>query len=154
LLRGGSVDEATVAEAAACLGIGRDEVVDAAWADNGPGWVGVLLRSADAVLALRPGPMRLSIGVAGMYPPGSPFAYEARAFYSEAGITFEDPVTGSLNASLAQWLIATGRATAPYTVSQGTAIGRAGRVRITSDATGAVWVGGDVVTCVTGSVEL
>ncbi len=154
LLRGGPVDDATLHEAVAALGIGRDDVVDAAWADNGPGWLGLLLRSADAVLALRPGAMRLSIGVAGLHPPGSPFAYEVRAFYSEAGMTFEDPVTGSLNASMAQWLIATGRAHAPYTVSQGTAIGRAGRVRIATDEAGAVWVGGDVVTCISGSVEL
>jgi predicted PhzF superfamily epimerase YddE/YHI9 len=63
-------------------------------------------------------------------------------------------VTGSLNASLAQWLLATGRATAPYVASQGTVLGRAGRVYITADERGAVWVGGDVVTCVTGTVEL
>jgi predicted PhzF superfamily epimerase YddE/YHI9 len=63
-------------------------------------------------------------------------------------------VTGSLNASLAQWLIATGRSTAPYLASQGTVLGRAGKVRITTDDTGAVWVGGDVATCITGTVEL
>lgn len=154
LLKGGAVDEVTVQEAASALGIGRDDIVDAAWADNGPGWLGVLLRSADAVLSIRPNPMRLTIGVAGAYPEGSPFAYEVRAFYSEGGMTFEDPVTGSLNASLAQWLIGTGRCTAPYVASQGTAIGRAGKVRITTDASGAVWVGGDVATCITGEVEL
>ncbi len=154
LLKGGPVDEATVQEASAALGIGRDDVVDAAWADNGPGWLGLLLRSADDVLAIRPNPVRLTIGVAGMYPAGSPFAYEVRAFYSEGGLTFEDPVTGSLNASLAQWLIGSGRFAAPYVASQGTAIGRAGQVRITTDEQGAVWVGGDVVACITGSVEL
>lgn len=154
LLRGGPVDDPTLDEAVAALGIGRDEVVDAAWVDNGPGWLGLLLRSADAVLAVRPGTMRLTIGLAGMHPPGSPFAYEVRAFYSEAGTTFEDPVTGSLNASMAQWLTATDRVAAPYTAAQGTAIGRAGRVRITTDESGAVWVGGDVVACVSGTVEL
>lgn len=154
LLKGGPVDEATVQEAAAALGIDRGGIVDAAWADNGPGWLGLLLRSADDVLAIRPNPMRLTIGVAGPYPAGSPFAYEVRAFYSEGGLTFEDPVTGSLNASLAQWLIGSGRFAAPYVASQGTAIGRAGQVRITTDEQGAVWVGGDVVACITGSVEL
>jgi predicted PhzF superfamily epimerase YddE/YHI9 len=129
-------------------------VVDAAWADNGPGWLGLLLASADEVLAIRPNAMQLTIGVAGAYPVGSPFAYEVRAFYSDGGLTLEDPVTGSLNASLAQWLIATGRFTPPYTASQGTVLGRAGKVRITTDAAGTVWVGGDVTTCITGTVEV
>ena len=154
LLRGGPADEATVQEAADALGIDRSAVLDAAWADNGPGWLGLLLGSAEEVLAIRPNAMRLTIGVAGAYPAGSPFAYEVRAFYSEGGMTFEDPVTGSLNASLAQWLIGSGRFSAPYLASQGTAIGRAGVVRITSDEAGAVWVGGDVANCIAGTVEL
>jgi PhzF family phenazine biosynthesis protein len=154
LLKGGPVDEATVQEAADALGVRRDDILDAAWADNGPGWLGLLLGSAEAVLAIRPNPMRLTIGVAGGYPVGSPYAYEVRAFYSEGGLTFEDPVTGSLNASLAQWLIGSGRFAAPYVASQGTAIGRAGKVRITTDASGAVWVGGDVAECISGVVEL
>ena len=154
LLRGGPVDDATLQQAVDELGIGRDAVVDATWADNGPGWLGLLLRSADEVLAIRPNAMQLTVGVAGPYPAGSPYAYEVRALYSDRGLTVEDPVTGSLNASLAQWLIATGRFTAPYVASQGTVLGRAGKVRITTDAAGAVWVGGDVVTCVTGTVEL
>jgi PhzF family phenazine biosynthesis protein len=154
LLRGGPVDEATLQQAVAELGIERSAVVDAAWADNGPGWLGLLLASADEVLAIRPNAMQLTIGVAGAYPAGSPFAYEVRAFYSDGGLTLEDPVTGSLNASLAQWLIATGRVTPPYTASQGTVLGRAGKVRITTDDTGTVWVGGDVTTCITGTVEV
>jgi PhzF family phenazine biosynthesis protein len=154
LLRGGPADEPTIAVAAAALDLPRDAIVDAAWADNGPGWLALLLRSADAVLGLRPGAVPLSLGVAGPYPEGSPFAFEVRAFSPEGGQTVEDPVTGSLNASLAQWLLATGRATAPYVASQGTALGRAGRVYITADERGAVWVGGDVATCVTGTVEL
>jgi PhzF family phenazine biosynthesis protein len=154
LVRGGPVDDETMEQAMAELGIGRDDVVDATWADNGPGWLGVLLRSADEVLAIRPNAMQLTIGVAGPYPAGSPFAYEVRAFYSDRGLTLEDPVTGSLNASLAQWLIGTGRFAAPYLASQGTVLGRAGTVRITTDDTGAVWVGGDVVACIAGTVEL
>jgi PhzF family phenazine biosynthesis protein len=154
LLRGGPVDEATLQQAVAELGIERSAVVDAAWADNGPGWLGLLLASADEVLAIRPNAMQLTIGVAGAYPVGSPFAYEVRAFYSDGGLTLEDPVTGSLNASLAQWLIATGRVTPPYTASQGTVLCRAGKVRITTDAAGTVWVGGDVTTCITGTVEV
>ena len=154
LLRDGPVDEATLQQAVDELGIDRNDVVDATWADNGPGWLGLLLRSADEVLAIRPNAMQLTIGVAGPYPAGSPYAYEVRALYSDSGLTLEDPVTGSLNASLAQWLIGTGRFTAPYVASQGTALGRAGKVRITTDGAGAVWVGGDVVACISGTVEL
>lgn len=154
LLRGGPADDATLQEAADSLGIDRAAIIDAQWADNGPGWLAVLLASADEVLALQPRTMRLSIGVAGLYPPGSPFACEVRVFFSENGNTFEDPVTGSLNASMAQWLISSGRLAAPYTVSQGTAIGRAGVVHITADDAGGVWVGGHVSTCITGTVEL
>lgn len=153
LLRAGPADEAVLCEAAAALGIARESIVAAAWADNGPGWLGVLLASAADVLALRPGPMRLSIGVAGPYPPGSRFAYEVRAFYSAAGTTLEDPVTGSLNAALAQWFLADGRVKAPYLVSQGSAVGHAGVVHVSTDAAGAVWIGGKTVTCVSGVIR-
>ena len=154
LLRSGPVDEALAERIAEILRIGRDEIVDLQWADNGPGWVAVLLASADAVLALRPGATDLDIGVAGPYPPGGPAAFEVRAFVPKNGTTDEDPVTGSLNASLAQWLLASGRARAPYLARQGTALGRNGEVQITADADGTVWVGGGVVTCVRGTVEL
>ena len=135
------------------LNIARADIVDIAWADNGPGWVAVLLASAEAVLAVRPGALDLDIGVAGPYPAGSPEAIEVRAFSPQI-TSVEDPVTGSLNASLGQWLLATGRVTAPYVASQGTALGRRGRVRVSRDADGQVWVGGGTVTCVTGTVEL
>jgi PhzF family phenazine biosynthesis protein len=154
LLRGGPVDEELAVHIAGILGVGRDEILDLQWADNGPGWVAVLLASAEAVLALRPGQTDLDLGVAGPYPPGSEAAFEVRAFTPKLSSTDEDPVTGSLNASLAQWLLASGRATAPYVASQGTVLGRRGRVRISQDAGGGVWVGGDTVTCVTGAVEL
>jgi PhzF family phenazine biosynthesis protein len=154
LLRSGPVDEALADRVAAILRIGRDEIVDLQWADNGPGWIAVLLASAEAVLAVRPGPTDLDIGIAGPYPPGEPAAFEVRAFLPKNGSTDEDPVTGSLNASLAQWLLATGRAQAPYLARQGTALGRSGEVQITAGADGSVWVGGGVVTCVRGTVEL
>ena len=154
LLRSGPVEEPLVAHLASVLGIDRAEILDAEWADNGPGWVAVLLASAEAVLALRPGVVDLDVGVVGPYPPGSPQAFEVRAFFPKDGATGEDPVTGSLNASLAQWLLWTGRATAPYVASQGTALGRAGRVHVSSDPDGTIWVGGGTVTCVRGQVEL
>jgi predicted PhzF superfamily epimerase YddE/YHI9 len=92
--------------------------------------------------------------VAGPYPPGSPTAFEVRAFFYKGGITTEDPVTGSFNASLAQWLLRTGRATAPYVASQGTVLGRSGRVHVSRDEQGTVWVAGGTATCVTGRVDL
>ncbi len=154
LLRSGPVDESLTGHLADVLGIGRADIVDAEWADNGPGWVAVLLETAESVLALRPGVTDLNIGVVGPYPPGSPQAFEVRAFVPKNGATDEDPVTGSLNASLAQWLLRTGRATAPYVASQGTALGRQGRVHVSRDDDGTIWVGGGTITCVTGQVEL
>ena len=154
LLRAGPVEEATVQEVAQFLGVDRSEIVDTQWADNGPGWVVVLLESADAVLALAPPrdyPRRIDIGVVGPYPAGGPAAFELRAFFSDHhGGVVEDPVTGSLNASVAQWLLASGRARAPYTASQGTRLGRTGRIAISQDDTGAVWVGGKTSTRVAG----
>lgn len=153
VLRDGLVEEALLGRIAAMLGIGRADIVDASWADNGPGWVAVLLADAAAVLALRPGMVDLDLGVVGPYPPGSSEAFEVRAFFPANGATTEDPVTGSLNAAIAPWLLRTGRAGSPYVVSQGTALGRAGRVHVTLDDDGTVWVMGATVTCVTGQVE-
>ncbi len=154
LLRSGPVDEELAAHVADILGIAREEIVDLQWADNGPGWVAVLLASADAVLAVRPGVTDMDLGIAGPYPPGSPAAFEVRAFFPKDGSTTEDPVTGSLNAALAQWLLGSGRATAPYLACQGTVLGRHGQVRISQDGDGTIWVGGSTVTCVSGTVHL
>jgi PhzF family phenazine biosynthesis protein len=154
LVRSGPVEEQLVEHIASALNIDPREIVDSQWVDNGPGWVAVLLGSADAVLALRPGYVDLDLGVVGPYPEGSAEAFEVRAFFPKEGSTVEDPVTGSLNASLAEWLLASGRATAPYVARQGAALGRSGRVHISKDADGTIWVGGGTVTCVAGSVEL
>jgi PhzF family phenazine biosynthesis protein len=154
LVRSGPVDEVLVRRMADVLRVERAEIVDAQWVDNGPGWVAALFDSAEAVLSLRPGDVDFDLGVVGPYPQGSPAAFEVRAFVPANGATVEDPVTGSLNASLAEWLLRTGRATAPYTASQGTALGRAGRVHITLDDTGTIWTGGGTVSCVVGHVDL
>jgi PhzF family phenazine biosynthesis protein len=154
LVRSGPVDESLVRRIASVLGIDRADILDAEWADNGPGWVAVLLQDADAVLALRPGLIELPVGVVGPYPEGSPLAFEVRAFLPKQGSTAEDPVTGSLNASLAEWLLRTGRARTPYVASQGTALGRAGRVHISRDADGTIWVAGGTVTCISGQVDI
>ena len=154
LLRSGPAEEAVVCRIAEALGIDRREIAAAEWVDNGPGWVAVLLAEADAVLALRPGAIAFDLGVVGLYPPGTPQALEVRAFFPKDGVTVEDPVTGSLNASVAQWLLRTGRISAPYVAAQGAALGRAGRVHITQDPDGTVWTGGGTVTCVAGTVVL
>jgi PhzF family phenazine biosynthesis protein len=150
LLRSGPVEEETVRHVADMLKIERAEIVDAEWADNGPGWVAVLLESAERVLALRPGIVELDVGVVGLHPDGTP---ELRAFCPKNGSTDEDPVTGSLNASVAGWMLRTGRLSAPYVAHQGTALGRAGRVHVT-EQDGELWIGGGTVTCISGEVAL
>jgi PhzF family phenazine biosynthesis protein len=152
LIRSGPVDEELVGDLARQLGIARGDIVDATWADNGPGWVAVLLESAEAVLALAPPGVKHEIGVVGPHPPGGDADFEVRGFWHKDGATAEDPVTGSLNASIAQWLLETGRASAPYVAAQGTVLERAGRVRISRDAAGTIWVGGGTVTCLEGAV--
>jgi PhzF family phenazine biosynthesis protein len=154
LVRSGAVEEQLLAHIASLLRIERDRIVDAQWVDNGPGWVAVMLASAAEVLALEPGSIDLDLGVLGAYPPGAPEAFEVRAFFPKDGSFVEDPVTGSLNASLAEWLISSARASAPYVVSQGTALGRSGRVHISQDRDGTIWTGGGTVTCVSGEVEV
>ncbi len=154
LIRSGPVDEDELAHVAATLDLDRGAVVAAEWADNGPGWVALLLESAEAVLAVKPGLVDHDVGLVGPHPAGADAAFELRAFFPKDGATIEDPVTGSLNASVAQWLLRTGRATAPYVAAQGTALGRAGRVHISADDGGAIWVAGGTVTCISGSVEL
>lgn len=161
LLRAGPVDEPYIEQVISVLGLDRDQIVDIQWADNGPGWVAVLLHDASAVLALEPqvtkytGEGSLDIGVVGPYPEGSECAFEVRAFFTDdKGDMREDPVTGSLNASLAQWLLNSGRATAPYVTSQGTRVGRAGRPRIDQDPDGTVWVGGSTVTLIKGEIDI
>jgi PhzF family phenazine biosynthesis protein len=157
LRRSGPLDEADVALIARGLGLERDEIVAHAWCENGPPWRGVMLRSAEQVLAVRPDTALLAgleIGLVGPQPAGSDTAFEVRAFFQGHQSLSEDPVTGSLNAAVAQWLIGAGMAPPSYVASQGTAMARAGRVHIDRDAGGTVWVGGSSVTCIEGRVEL
>jgi PhzF family phenazine biosynthesis protein len=154
LMRDEPVDEELQERIARILGVDRAGILDARWIDNGPGWVGVLLDDAKTVLAVDPNAEDLKLGIAGPHPEGSPEAVEVRAFFPADRSSVEDPVTGSLNAGLAIWLLRTGRLRAPYVASQGTALGRAGRVYIDQDADGTVWVGGDAVTCVGGEIEI
>ena len=158
LQRSGVPDEAEIQEVATVLQISRAEILDAAWVDNGPGWVAVMLRTADEVLALQPlrhHHRKLDIGVVGPHAPGHETAFELRAFFSDAqGGLIEDPVTGSLNASVGQWLFASGRAAGSYLAAQGTRLGRKGRIHVSQDETGQVWVGGRTVTLFSGQMSL
>lgn len=156
--RSGPVDPELVTSVIEILGVERERVLDAEWLDNGPGWVGLLLDHADTVLSLRPDasahPGQWDIGVIGAHNPGSEAALEVRAFFTDGDEPLrEDPVTGSLNAAAAEWLISTGFATAPYIASQGTAMGRHGRVHITKDD-GKIWVGGRAEVVLSGSLKL
>jgi PhzF family phenazine biosynthesis protein len=155
LVRSGPVDAELAARLATMLRIDPSEIADTQWVDNGPGWVAVLLRDAETVLALEPGDLGdLKIGAVGPRPSGHDAQFEVRAFFPVDGATREDPVTGSLNASLAGWLLTSGRATAPYTAAQGTALHRRGRVHISVDGDGAIWVAGATRTAIVGTVEL
>jgi PhzF family phenazine biosynthesis protein len=156
LRRSGPLAEEDVAHIARGLGIARSDIVDHAWCDNGPNWRGVMLRSPEQVLAVKPDAAVLAgwmVGVVGARPAGDESAFEVRAFFPGASGIMEDPVTGSLNAALAQWLIAAGHAPERYVASQGTALGRAGRVHVQRDGAD-IWIGGDSVTCMDGTVRL
>lgn len=172
LIQSGPLPEADVQLIARGLGVARSDVVAHAWCDNGPRWRGVLLRSAAQVLALQPdgavlagldvgvvGP-RGKVGVVGATDAATDsatgteaIAFEVRAFLPGHSGLMEDPVTGSLNAALAQWLIGAGLAPARYIASQGTALGRAGRVHVQQDGAD-IWVGGHTATCISGTVRL
>jgi PhzF family phenazine biosynthesis protein len=156
LIRTGPVDAADLEEAARFLRIAPDEIQDAQWVDNGPGWMGLKLRSAEAVLAVEPlraYERRIEIGLIGAHAPGGDADYEIRALFSDPyGAIIEDPVTGSLNASMAQWLFASGARATGYVAAQGTRLGREGRVYIDRDGSGQVWVGGATRTLFSGAL--
>lgn len=159
LVRSGPLEPTRVAELVDLAGVDPAAVVDAALVDNGPGWVALLLASVDDVAAARPRALAADelgadIGLVALHPPGGPAAIEVRAFFPGPGTLLEDPVTGSLNASLAAWLLETGRVTSPYVAAQGRALGRAGRVQIAQDDDGTIWVGGGTITTVVGTVEV
>ena len=152
--RSGPLDELLLARIGTALRLPRAALLDHQWVDNGPGWCAVRLASAAAVRALRPDwPAlgELKLGVVGAHDAGGAAQFELRAFIGSG--MYEDPVTGSLNASVAQWLIGAGQAPPAYVASQGHALGRAGRVYI-ERLGDTVWVGGEVAECIRGEVRL
>jgi PhzF family phenazine biosynthesis protein len=155
LRRSGDVDAATLAAVTRSLGLERKAIRASQWVDNGPGWVAVMLHSRDELLALKPDFLRMTprdIGVVAPLPAGSEALFEMRAFIAGSGPN-EDPVTGSLQAGLAQWLIGAGMAPERYLAIQGTALGRDGRVYVEKRGDD-IWIGGDSVTLVEGKVQL
>ena len=149
------VDIQLRAQVLASLKLRDDQLRRLQWVDNGPGWMAALLPDTASVLALQPNFAAMSglkLGVVGPHPAGSECQFEVRAFVPTLGVP-EDPVTGSLNAGLAQWLIGEGLAPKAYLVAQGAALDRAGRVHVLADGD-TVWIGGDVTPVVTGRVTL
>ncbi|MCH4091626.1 PhzF family phenazine biosynthesis protein [Acetobacter sp.] len=158
LRRSGPIDEALLSRVAHGLKISPSSIQASAWTDNGPGWLSVLLGSREEVLALEPDYASLaglSIGVIGPWNPatdGTEAQFEVRAFVMSAGVN-EDPVTGSLNAGLAQWLIGEGRAPQHYIASQGARLDRSGRVYIDLEED-KIWIGGATITRITGTLQV
>jgi PhzF family phenazine biosynthesis protein len=154
LTRSGPLSDEELDEVLGVLRIGREAIVDAQWVSNGPGWVAVLMESADAVLAVEPVASHdrvIDVGVVGPHASGDA-DYEIRGFFSVAsGTLVEDPVTGSLNASVAQWLFDSGRVKDSYVAAQGTRLGRRGRVHLSRDTDGQVWVAGTSRTLFSGA---
>ena len=160
LRRSGPVDEESLGRARRALGLTEADVQDAHWVDNGPGWMGLLLPDAEAVLRITPDMAALGdleVGVIGPYAGDGPADYEVRAFVPGLGVP-EDPVTGSLNAGLATWLVGAGLAPPSYTVSQGTVLQRSGRVEVTTEgdqgAEHTIWVGGATAVRVRGTLDV
>jgi PhzF family phenazine biosynthesis protein len=156
LRRSGPLDEDDLQRIARGLGVPRNQIVAHAWCENGPPWRGVMLRSAEQVLALEPDSAVLSgwdVGVVAPQAASGDTQFEVRAFFTGNHGIAEDPVTGSLNAALAQWLIGAGIAPPSYVAAQGTALGRAGRVHVQRDGAD-IWIGGHSVTVIEGEVAL
>jgi PhzF family phenazine biosynthesis protein len=159
LVRSGPVDPDLVAEVVDAMSLDPSDVEDSQWVDNGPGWMALLLKSAEAVRSARPRRVPTKVGLAGLVglvgPESTSSAdVEVRAFFPKDGMPAEDPVTGSLNASLGEWLIGSGRLTSPYVASQGSALQRAGRVHVSRDADGQVWVAGTTRTLIEGTIDV
>ncbi|EJD6369396.1 PhzF family phenazine biosynthesis protein [Providencia huaxiensis] len=154
LIRGGEIEQQEKNKIFKALGLTDDDVVGCKWLDNGPGWLGIELKSVEKLLHIEPDYSQLKgydIGLCAICPEGYDKQLEVRAFC--CSIAEEDPVTGSFNAVAAQWLIPQGKLPQQYTAGQGQCIGRNGLIYVTADDEG-IWVAGDVVNCISGTVEL
>ncbi|HEY8718963.1 PhzF family phenazine biosynthesis protein [Pengzhenrongella sp.] len=151
--RDGDLEAEFLSQVVEAFGIGPDQVLDHQWVDNGPGWAVLRLATAQQVLDLTPDFSKIPeamVGAIGAYPEGSEHAFEMRTFAPGLGIA-EDPVCGSMNAAVGQWLTRTGQVAGSYRVSQGAKLGRAGDITITVDDDGTVWVSGATTTLFQGT---
>lgn len=154
--RSGDVAPELRARIAHSIGVAEPAIQAAQWVDNGPGWVAVLLGSRSDVLSLTHDASALPDQPLGVVGPrdtsrdGGEAQFEVRAFMSRGA---EDPVTGSLNAGLAQWLIGAGLAPKRYVAAQGTVLGRAGRVHVMQEGDD-IWIGGEVAACIAGAITM
>jgi PhzF family phenazine biosynthesis protein len=151
--RSGEIDQEYLGQIVDAFGIDHDQVLAHQWVDNGPGWAVVRLATAQQVLELQPDLSRIPtamVGAIGAHPDGSEHAFELRTFAPGAGVA-EDPVCGSMNAAVAQWLLRTDAVSGSYRVSQGQRLGRAGDITITADPDGTIWVGGNTNTLFHGN---
>jgi PhzF family phenazine biosynthesis protein len=159
LIRSGPIEPETLARVVRGLDLTPNAITASNWVDNGSGWLTIMLRSREEVLALRPNYSTLAglkVGVFAAFnavKDGKSAQFEVRAFSAEAAVGREDPVTGSLNAGMARWLIESRIAPSEYVVSQGTVLKRKGRVYIEQDGS-QIWVGGTIRTCVMGELTL
>ncbi|MGO1182979.1 MAG: PhzF family phenazine biosynthesis protein [Micrococcaceae bacterium] len=154
-VRSGPIEADYLERIISAFGVRPDQVIGHQWVDNGPGWAVLRLATAEEVLALDPDFSQLPeamVGAVGAYPAGSPHAFELRSFAPGGGV-FEDPVCGSMNASVAQWLTGAGIAPARYSVSQGQLLGRAGEISVTVD-NGTVWIGGATTVLFSGQATV
>ncbi|WP_323959546.1 PhzF family phenazine biosynthesis isomerase [Arthrobacter sp. JZ12] len=154
--RTGELEDGYLQQIVSAFGIESGQVLSHQWVDNGPGWAVIRLATAQEVLDLEPDLSQIPtamIGAIGAHPEGSPYAFEMRTFAPGVGIS-EDPVCGSMNASVGQWLTGSGAVAGSYRVSQGTRLGRAGDISVTADDDGGVWVGGATTTCFRGTAVI
>ncbi|MCD2109270.1 PhzF family phenazine biosynthesis protein [Rhodococcus erythropolis] len=155
-VRSGPLEETFVGDIVAAFGIDRERILAHQWVDNGPGWAAVELATAEEVLALEPDLSIIPhamVGAIGAYPAGSDRAYELRTFAPAVGVS-EDPVCGSMNASIAQWFSRERDIPPTYQVSQGARVGRAGTISITAGESNGIWVGGHCTSLIVGSITL
>lgn len=160
LVRSGRVEDTYRELLRRTLHLEEAHMLDAAWADNGPGWVAVLVDSVETLRGITPDPSVIDvndqkyIGIVAPSPPDHETDFELRAFFpDESGNLREDPVTGSLNASVASWLVTSGRASTPYTAAQGACVQRSGRILVEGQGT-QLWVGGATTITISGTIDL
>lgn len=154
LIRTGPLDGNTLSKIITALGLAPSDIIQHQWVDNGPGWCAVLLKSAQQVLDIKPDMSALkplNLGVLGPHDSNCEASLEVRAFVGNGG--YEDPVTGSLNASLAQWLIGAGLQKSPYVAAQGNVLQREGRIHL-RESDGEIWVGGHAVAVIRGEIRV